>query len=409
MRFSKRRCAALAVAILVVCAVAPAFSGAAVADPVSDKRAEARRISERMDALDTEMELLAEQYNQTRLQLDEVQGQIDDAAARLSEANAELAQRRAELAGYAVAAYLKGGESDLPDILLKGSGSEVNRQIEYLQVASSSRRQMIDDVRGAQLRADSQLEDLRAARARGEQLQADLDQRRADTRRASDEQSALMAKVTGELAVLVEQAQAQQAAADEAAARARLAAPPAPAPTTPVPTVPPGPGVPPATTPGSPPTTAPGTPPTTKPTAPPTTVPPTTVPVPWPVPPGNPPPVLPQAAAVVALAKTQLGVPYLWGGDNPKDGFDCSGLMLWAWRVAGGRSFVHSAELQARATRRINFSDLQPGDMLFYGAPVHHVGMYVGGGQMIEAPHTGAVVRIASIWRSDLVAAGRVT
>ena len=83
--------------------------------------------------------------------------------------------------------------------------------------------------------------------------------------------------------------------------------------------------------------------------------------------------------------------------------------MLWAWRNAGGRSFVHSAELQARATRRINFSDLQPGDLVFYGNPVHHVGIYVGGGKMIEAPHTGAWVRYASIWRSDLVAAGRVT
>jgi len=163
-------------------------------------------------------------------------------------------------------------------------------------------------------------------------------------------------------------------------------------------------------TPGGPPTTPD---PTTGPTTPTVTAPPVTTPdptpTPWPVPPGTPPAVLPQAAAVVALAETQLGVPYLWGGDNPKDGFDCSGLVLWAWRNAGGRSFVHSAELQARATRRINFSDLQPGDLVFYGNPVHHVGIYVGGGKMIEAPHTGAWVRYASIWRSDLVAAGRVT
>jgi cell wall-associated NlpC family hydrolase len=405
VRFSKRQCAALAVAMVMACSVAPVFAGGAGADALTDKQAEARQISERMSALDVQMEQLAEQYNQTRLQLDDVQGQIDDATARLARTNDELARHRAELASYAVTAYVKGGESDLPDLLLKGSGSDVNRQIEYLQVASSSRRQLIDDVRGAQHEVDAQLADLRSTRTKAEQLQADLDKRRADTKRASDEQSKLMARVTGELGVLVDQAQAQQAVADEAAARARLEA--TPPPTTPDPAVPPGPGAPPTAK--TPPTTKPGDPPTTTPTTPPTTVPPTTVPVLWPVPPGPPPPVLPQAAAVVALAKTQLGVPYLWGGDNPKDGFDCSGLMLWAWRVAGGRTFVHSAELQARATRRINFSDLQPGDMLFYGAPVHHVGMYVGGGQMIEAPHTGAFVRIASIWRTDLVAAGRVT
>jgi cell wall-associated NlpC family hydrolase len=62
----------------------------------------------------------------------------------------------------------------------------------------------------------------------------------------------------------------------------------------------------------------------------------------------------------------------------------------------------------ANVTRHIAFTDLQPGDLLFYGSPIHHVGMYVGNGQMIEAPHAGAVVRIASIWRSDLVLAGRV-
>jgi cell wall-associated NlpC family hydrolase len=53
-------------------------------------------------------------------------------------------------------------------------------------------------------------------------------------------------------------------------------------------------------------------------------------------------------------------------------------------------------------------SDIQPGDLLFYGSPIHHVGLYIGGGQMIEAPETGKNVRYASIYRSDLVGAGRV-
>ena len=73
--------------------------------------------------------------------------EIDTATTQVAAAKAELAQRRAELADYAVTAYIKGGESDLPDILLKGSGPDVSRQIEYLQAASSSRRQLIDDVR----------------------------------------------------------------------------------------------------------------------------------------------------------------------------------------------------------------------------------------------------------------------
>ena len=386
-----RRCAAMVMAALLAFAIAPVVATPAGADAIADKQAEAERISTRLSELDTQTEQLAEQYNQTRLQLDQVQRQIDEATGRVSDAKAELVQRRAELASYAVTAYVKGGESDLPDILLKGSGPDVSRQIEYLQAASSSRRQLVDDVRGAQYRADAELSDLQAAHTHAQELQADLDHRRGDTKKTEDEQSALLAKVNGELGALVAETQARHAAADEVAAKARLAAAAPP-------------------TPGGPPTTPD---PTTGPTTPTVTAPPVTTPdptpTPWPVPPGTPPAVLPQAAAVVALAETQLGVPYLWGGDNPKDGFDCSGLVLWAWRNAGGRSFVHSAELQARATRRINFSDLQPGDLVFYGNPVHHVGIYVGGGKMIEAPHTGAWVRYASIWRSDLVAAGRVS
>lgn len=408
-----RRRAAIGVAALLAGSIATFAAPAARADPVADKQAQAEQISTRLDQLDSQTERLAEEYNQTRLQLGDVQHQIDAAAARLSTANAELTRRRAELAEYAVTAYLKGGESDLPDILLKGSGPDVSRQIEYLQAASSSRRQLVDDVRAAQQAADTQLTDLQAARDNARSLQADLDQRRADTQKASDEQAGLLAQVNGELGDLVAQAQQRQAAAAEEAAKARLAAAHEPAPTTTAPSTAPqgptAPGVPLTSPPSSPPVTRPPVnPPVSPPPTAPPVVPPPTTPTPWPVPTGAPPAVLPQAAAVVALAETQLGVPYLWGGDNPTDGFDCSGLVLWAWRNAGGRSFPHSAELQARMTRRISFSDLRPGDLVFFGAPVEHVGIYVGGGRMIEAPHTGAFVRYSSIWRANLVAAGRV-
>jgi cell wall-associated NlpC family hydrolase len=77
-----------------------------------------------------------------------------------------------------------------------------------------------------------------------------------------------------------------------------------------------------------------------------------------------------------------------------------------AWK-AGGVSLPHSAEAQYSAIAHVSTSSLQPGDLLFYGSPIHHVGIYVGNGQMIEAPQTGEVVRYASIWRSDLVGAGR--
>jgi cell wall-associated NlpC family hydrolase len=79
---------------------------------------------------------------------------------------------------------------------------------------------------------------------------------------------------------------------------------------------------------------------------------------------------------------------------------------MWAWR-AGGVSLPHSAADQYSVIPHVSMASLQPGDLLFYGSPIHHVGIYVGNGTMIEAPHSGAVVRYASIYRSDLVGAGR--
>src|SRR5207302_997056 len=123
--------------------------------------------------------------------------------------------------------------------------------------------------------------------------------------------------------------------------------------------------------------------------------------------PGSPPPPAGGAAAAVEEAKRQLGKPYHYGGSGP-DSFDCSGLTAWAWR-AGGRSLPHSAAGQYSATMHIPISQLQPGDLVFYGSPPHHVGIYVGGGQMINALHSGTVVRYDSIYmEGDLIGGGRV-
>jgi peptidoglycan DL-endopeptidase CwlO len=109
----------------------------------------------------------------------------------------------------------------------------------------------------------------------------------------------------------------------------------------------------------------------------------------------------------VAEAKRQIGKPYRWGAAGP-DAFDCSGLTLWAWK-AGGRSLPHGSRAQYAATVRVPLSEIQPGDLTFYGSPIHHMGIYVGGGQMVEASQTGTPVRYRSIYRRDMVGVGRVT
>ncbi|MFE9421876.1 NlpC/P60 family protein [Kitasatospora sp. NPDC006697] len=102
------------------------------------------------------------------------------------------------------------------------------------------------------------------------------------------------------------------------------------------------------------------------------------------------------ASAAVAAAITRLGMPYVYGATGPTS-FDCSGLMQWAYAQAGV-SLPRTSEEQASAGTNIgtDISKAQPGDMIVYYSDMHHIGMYVGGGQIIHAPHTGANVRYES-------------
>jgi hypothetical protein len=118
---------------------------------------------------------------------------------------------------------------------------------------------------------------------------------------------------------------------------------------------------------------------------------------------------LPDARAAVALgvAMAQIGLPYQWGGDGPTAGdagFDCSGLTAFAYAAAGIR-LPRTAHTQFGAGPHVpTGSPLQPGDLLFYGTPdaVHHVGMYLGDGRMVNAPTFGQPVRTAYYrWRGD--------
>jgi hypothetical protein len=92
----------------------------------------------------------------------------------------------------------------------------------------------------------------------------------------------------------------------------------------------------------------------------------------------------------------ELGIKYVFGAEKAGVAFDCSGLVQWAYRSAGF-SLPRTAAEQQRATQKISMAQARPGDLVFYGYPAHHVGIYLGNGKFLEAPHTGDVVKIASI------------
>lgn len=112
--------------------------------------------------------------------------------------------------------------------------------------------------------------------------------------------------------------------------------------------------------------------------------------------PPKPKPTLGQRAAKAALHA--VGVPYRWGGSSPAGGFDCSGLVYWAYGRLG-ISVPHSSYALYGLGRNVSRSRLKPGDVLFFSG-LGHVGLYIGRGRMVHAPQSGRTVEIVPLGRS---------
>jgi cell wall-associated NlpC family hydrolase len=343
------------------------------ADPIADKRAEAARIAATLEAKGNQLSTLDEEYNQARLRADRTAGQVQAVKAMVEQTNQLVRQARVRLRGHAVDAYLRGGQSPMAQLLDSRSADEVAVRQIYVRTLVGSEQAAIDALDAALELRDARRSDLEAAQRSARSVLTGLSSRRQAAADAAAAQEATLAKVKGDLGGLVA-AEAQRRAAEEArkaqANSARLAQAVAQGPTRKA------------------------------------SLPPASHSLGLGTALGAARPPAEGAAAAVAEAKRQIGKPYRYGASGP-DAFDCSGLTMWSWR-AGGRSLPHSSSAQYGATSRVALSAIQPGDLVFYGSPIHHVGIYVGGGQMVEASETGTPVRYASIYRRDLVGVGRV-
>ncbi|MDT9688710.1 C40 family peptidase [Streptomyces sp. P9(2023)] len=113
-----------------------------------------------------------------------------------------------------------------------------------------------------------------------------------------------------------------------------------------------------------------------------------------------------RAAQAISFARDQIGKPYVWGATGPS-AYDCSGLTQAAWRAAGV-ALPRTTYTQINAGQRVSRSQLAPGDLVFFYSGISHVGLYIGGGQMIHAPRPGAPVRVAPIDEMPFAGATRV-
>ena len=386
IRTNAGRSASIAVAALLAGATLLGASPASGQSNIEDKRAEARQVAAQLDALSARYERLSDRSNEAQTELDDVKDGITQAEARLADTVEERDQRQAELQTYAVDAYLGGPDNSALTVAVDSRDErEMPLRLGYLDTVTGNRAQFIEDLAATEQDVQDRVGDLQVRKDEAQVLVAEIGQAAAEAQAAIDEEQQLQSQIDAELESLIEQQRAAEAAARQAeleAAAAAQAAAQAAAPA--AGTGGSGGG---AGTGGGSPTAGP--PPSSSGGSPAPTPPPSSGGRPTPAPPAS------GAAGAVAAAMSMQGVPYRWAGADPS-GFDCSGLMMWAWARAG-RSLPHSSAAQYGATRRISAGDLQPGDLVFYGSPIHHVSMYIGGGNTVHAPHTGDVVRTAPI------------
>jgi len=395
---SRRRVGAALVALGLGLGV---IAGPISADEITDTRSEAARIADRIEELRHEAEVLTEQYLDAQLARRQLDERITAARRRAQESETDRDALGSDLRQFAVESYMDGGglDSGAAAVLGAGDANDIGRRRGYARAVSSDGADLSDRYRGA---ADSAAEDaatLQALLDRAEQAEADIAERRNGTEERIAELQELEDEISGRLRQLVQAEQERREAERRRAAEeaARRAPPPPPAPPAPAPDTDDR-----AADPDAPVGDAPDEP---DPEPPAPTGP--TPPAPDPEPPAPAGPTS-GAAAAVAAAHTVLGTPYRWAGASPSGGFDCSGLILWAW-AHGGKSLPHSSRALYAMSRKIPVEQLQPGDLVFYNSPISHVGLYIGGGQMIHAPHTGDVVKISSIhYWSALVGGGRI-
>jgi cell wall-associated NlpC family hydrolase len=355
-----RRWASFAVAAGLAAAATVVGTNAATADTTADARARAAQLATSITALQNHAEVASQRYDKVESQLLQANAHQGHADERLDAVQQQASAAAAEVLDRTRALYESGGEPAVLASLLSGDDPVDAMDRYHLATAVVSYEER-DAAAAANTVAAAQALDAKDAA-----ITSSVTRLQVTARDAADKVRALIASERKELrntdATLralirnAEQAQAVQGAADFASAVEAAGG-----------TVGSGPGQPPNSA----------------------------------------------AATAIAAARSRLGDPYVWGGSGP-DVFDCSGLTQWSYAHAG-ITLPRVAADQYNAGPHPSLADLEPGDLLFWAtdisdpATIHHVTMYIGGGLMIAAPHTGTDVQIQPVYMDGFIGATRVS
>lgn len=354
---SKVRLAALLLtlsAAFLVSAV-PAF-----ADPssISAKQAEVQSVLNQIQGLDGSLERAVEAYNLATDKLHGIQGDLQVNLNELHIAKANLKRSQDALSKRLVTIYTSGNEANSTLAILLGAGSidDMLSQIETNNRVANQDLRINRQIIGFRAAVKKHRIELKNAEAEAQQLVQERSDQKASIESQLAERKQLVESIRSEIEQMKrEEAQRQAELAQQARERAAAAA------AAPAPIVSNSSDAAPATTPS--PVAAPsggG---------------------------GN--------ATVVQIAMRYLGIPYVYAGDSPGGGFDCSGFTMYVYAQVG-ISLPHNAAMQFGMGTPVSYDQLEPGDLVFFYG-LGHVGMYIGGGNFIHAPHTGDVVKISPL------------
>lgn len=389
--------------LLILSGIVLAYASAVSAEPAAITKAknEAEALRDRIDELNQQLDAAVEDYNYAIARLAETQEAIEKTRAELSKAEGDLAEASARLMARLVDIY-KAGELGVLDAIMGASSfSELINRVDLMKRLSEQDAQLIAEVSAYQEQVSAheaelvqQLADERQLTAEAEDAKARVASQLAANKKALAGKEAQIAQLEREEAIrqakLAEEARKRaeearkKAAAERAAKEAaeRAAAEKAAAEKA-------------AAEKAKKEANAGGNSKSSgkansggnaqKPVKAPSSA---------------------SGSDVVSIAMQYLGAPYVWAGASPS-GFDCSGFVMYVYRKVG-INLPHSSRLQYGYGRHVSRSELRPGDLVFFNNPISHVGIYIGGGQMIHAAGSGKDVRINDVWTRNYTGGTRI-
>lgn len=312
---------------------------------LAEKQAELDELEAQLDALDRELSIAAEEYNKAVVELEAITNRLETTKKDL--ANAELAfeLQQDTLSERARDIYRNGELSSLDILLGAKSISDFVARVRYLYMMGESDASIVATLEAQRdLIAEAERE-AEADEQQARSLEFQLQARKIEVMLRIQEREELLANTQVELLELLDDQAAERQLAEAELLREVLTG-------------------------------------------------------------ANRAGIVVEPGSPVETALAYHGVPYLWGGESPR-GFDCSGLVMYVMRQHGV-SLPHYSGAQFQLGERVAPSALQPGDVVFFGSPVYHVGMYVGAGYFIHAPRTGDFVKLSRLAdRKDYAGARR--